>query len=466
MLNDHYMNGRRILDWLFAVPADALSERRQKYVDGLKFRALVSAAFALLFVLLAQFVPDWQLPLTEVLPALALLVLINPVYWLLGQQSDFSLRYFYLHWLIDVLLISTVLFPLGGIDLPYGLLAYLMLVVTSSTFLSMRASMVVATGATVATVLLAALQTAQILEGPRVWASDSTLGTRLIGVACAVLFYYVFAYLAGSLADQLKSVNLSLRAAHAKIEEQNRLLEEKVADRTRELESRNSEIEEFVHIVTHDLKNVSVGATETARLLLAHVTGHLDMKNQRYASHLLEDTRRMNEMLVQLLGLFRIDRRTARSDSVDLKEMASDLMRGFSVRVDSRRIRVIVGTLPVLQADELQLRHVLGNLLDNAIKYTGSHATPEVRVSCTKRPDEWVIEVQDNGIGIPLSQQERIFQLYFRGSNQEVRGIVQEGEGVGLAICKRIVERWGGRIWVESEVGGGTRMSFSVPRSA
>lgn len=457
------MQSNSILARLLPVPDDDFTRRRQKYVDGLKFRAVVSVAVVLLFVVLNPIIPDRRPPLLKVLPALAVLLLVNPLYWLLGERSAFSLRYFYLHWLIDLILISIILFFLGGVDVPYALLAYLMLVVTSSTFLSMHASLIVATGASMMTIMLAFLQTTQLLDLHHVWAIETTVGARIVSIATATLFYYVFAYLAGSLADQLKSVNLSLRAAQKQIEEQNRLLEDKVTDRTRQLESRNAEIEEFVHIVTHDLKNVSVGATETARLLLDG-KDRLDGKSQRYAGHLLEDTRRMNEMLVQLLRLFRIDQRQAHRDSVDLRQVATDLIRGLGGRLDAKRITITVGALPVVLADDIQLRHVLGNLLGNAIKYCGNSTSPEVNISCVEDLNEWVVEVQDNGIGIPTNQQERIFQLYYRGSNQQVNGVVQEGEGVGLAICKRLVERWGGRIWVESELDAGTRISFSIPR--
>src|SRR5262249_9047690 len=158
--------------------------------------------------------------------------------------------------------------------------------------------------------------------------------------------YYIFAYLAGTLADQLKNVNADLGRARNEIEAHNKLLEAKVAERTRELERRNTEIEGFVHIVTHDLKNDSVGDTETARRLLALEGGSLNDRARRYAEHLLEDTRRMNEMLVQLLRLFRVDHQQQIDRQIDVAELAREILRAERARLESKGVRITVKDLP------------------------------------------------------------------------------------------------------------------------
>ena len=103
--------------------------------------------------------------------------------------------------------------------------------------------------------------------------------------------------------------------------------------------------------------------------------------------------------------------------------------------------------------DGLLLKHVVGNLIDNAIKYTGDKPDPTIRIECTEEPEFYRFAVEDNGIGIPERQKARVFQLYQRGTEQRVAGVVQKGEGIGLAIAKRIVDRWGGRLDVESTQG-------------
>jgi signal transduction histidine kinase len=146
--------------------------------------------------------------------------------------------------------------------------------------------------------------------------------------------------------------------------------------------------------------------------------------------------------------------------------VAADLVRGFKNRIESKALHVTVKRLPEVVVDETQLRHVLGNLLDNAIKYTPSKSPCAIAVESEFSDAEWIIAVKDGGIGIAANQIDRIFQLYFRGSNVNTAGLRDDGDGVGLAICKRIVERWGGRIWVESVLGKGSTFRFSIPRIA
>jgi signal transduction histidine kinase len=449
---------------LFPVPDDTLAERREKFVLGLTFRAIVSCAFAALFVFLAKAAPPPHPPLAVLLSLLALLGITNIFYWSAAARRGFPLHDFYGHWSVDLFVISAIVFCIGGTRVPYVFLAYMMLVVTSATFLSQRASIIVASASTVATLGMSWLEVQRLLDPPLLWAAPMTKGTQLMSLSCAILFYFIFAYLAGTLADQLKKANTDLQRARTEIEAQNALLEEKVAERTEQLEKRKAEIEEFVHIVTHDLKNVSVGALETARRLLSMEGLSLRDRARRYVEHLLEDTRRMNEMLIHLLAMFRIDHHAVNGQRVNVGTIAKAILRGQARLLEQKGIHATIGELPQVVLDEAQLKHVLTNLIDNAIKYVGDKTNPQITIGSEEREDEWVISVRDNGVGMRSGQSERIFQLYHRGPDQSVAGIVQKGEGVGLAISKKIVERWGGRIWVESQVHVGSCFSFSVPR--
>jgi signal transduction histidine kinase len=453
------------LNIVLPCPDEPLPERRDKFAEGLQFRTRVSGAFAFVFFCIAELTYLPELQLSALFSILACLVAVNGLYWYAAVRAAFPLRQFYIHWLIDLILISRVLYLLGGIDVPYGFLAYVMIVVTSATFLSKRSSFVVAFAATVTTVVFSVAQLYELINPPHVWGMDMTDGMRIASLIFAIAFYYIFAYLAGTLADQLKYANADLGRARNQIEAQNKLLEAKVAERTRELERRNTEIEGFVHIVTHDLKNVSVGATETARRLLAIEGGGVRDRARRYAEHLLDDTRRMNEMLVQLLRLFRVDHQEAAERFIDVAEMTQEILRAESARLESKGVRITVTDLPTMMASETQVKHVLTNLIDNAIKYVGDKPHPQIQIASHQLDTEWIISVTDNGIGISSGQRERVFQLYHRGPDQTVAGVVQEGEGVGLAMSKRIVERWGGRIWVESQPKVGSRFCFSMPKT-
>src|SRR5262249_53989115 len=137
-----------LLNELLPCPDDPLPERRQKFADGLRFRTIVSGAFALVFFCIAEltYLPD--LELSAVFTILGFLVAVNALYWFAAKRTAFPLRHFYIHWLIDLVMISWILYLLGGMDVPYGFLANVMIVVTSATFLSKRSSFVVASAAT------------------------------------------------------------------------------------------------------------------------------------------------------------------------------------------------------------------------------------------------------------------------------------------------------------------------------
>jgi signal transduction histidine kinase len=171
-------------------------------------------------------------------------------------------------------------------------------------------------------------------------------------------------------------------------------------------------------------------------------------------------------MLNHLLALFRVDHSASRVEAVDVSEIVSSILKANERRIGDKRIRVIVGSMPKISADAVQLRHVVANLLDNAIKYTGDKPEPTISIECVEEGGGYRITIRDNGIGVPESQRERIFQLYQRGTVQQVGGQVQEGAGIGLAIAKRIVERWGGSVRLESQLGEGAAFSFTIAKEA
>lgn len=438
------------------IPKDDAPIRRQKFIDGLRFRAVAASVFIVAFWLLHRLGYANEDPLERVFALLIVLVLINGLYWMLGKAFAYPLSHFFAHWTIDELLISVILVRLGGVEVPYGFLAYVMIVVTSATFLSRTASYLVAVGATASSIMIAVLELSARVDYSPVWGTELDHATKLASVAFGVMFYFIFAYLVGTLADQLK-------AAQAQISEQNRKLENNVLSRTLELERRNSEIEEFVHVVTHDLRNVVVGAAELSRRLLTQDTGRLSPRGIRYATNLLEDTRRMTDMLGSLLAIFKVDEDLGRLAQVDTQTIISNVLTANAVRLETKQVRVSVSSMPTVLADESRLTHVLANLIDNALKYVGDKTDPHIRISGGAVPGGWEILVADNGVGIATDQCERIFQLYHRAPQQMVGGILQEGEGVGLAMCKRIVERWGGSITVRSILGEGSQFAVFIP---
>ena len=279
------------------------------------------------------------------------------------------------------------------------------------------------------------------------WEHHYSTRALVVGYVAASAFIYSLAWISGSLADQLKAANASLERFSARIEEENRTLEHRVAERTTELERAHKEIEDLVHIVTHDLKNVSVAATETARKLVTRESSGLSPRGLRYAEHLLDDARSMSRMLENLLSLFREAEPDAdKREWVDVEKIVHQVFARLQHEVESKGIEVEIGPLPAVFAESSKVRHVFDNLIDNACKYVGDNRPAQIVVGGERQDGGVTYFVRDNGIGIDERHVSRIFQLYHRSPNQIVNGIAQAGHGVGLAIVKRIVERYGGDI--------------------
>jgi signal transduction histidine kinase len=297
------------------------------------------------------------------------------------------------------------------------------------------------------------------------WTHHYSPTGQVVSVVVAVVFTHMLAWLGGTLADQLKAANASLRASASRIEEQNRTLERRVAERTVELARATEEIQELVHIVTHDLKNVAVGAAETARKLVNNRGDGLPPSVRQYGEHLLEDTRTLARMLEDLLALFReSDTQHVGREWIDVDALVDGIFARLRPEIQDRDIQIERSPLPEIFAETAKIRHVFDNLLDNACKYVGDTVPARIEVAGEGNGETVTYFVRDNGIGIDERQIERIFQLYHRSPRQTVRGVAQRGHGVGLAIVKRIVERYGGKIWVESSAGKGSTFYVALPR--
>jgi signal transduction histidine kinase len=447
---------------------EPIEVRRQRYVAGLLIRVIACALFIVVFAIIASLLPPRARP--PFIPAsitLVVLILINYPLWLIGRAKRFPLEHFYAHWAVDLLMITLILHTLGGIDLPCGFGAYLIMVCTSAVFLSERAAVIIATASVILFDGLVMLEgTGIIYHASDVWEHHYTAAAQVITVLAANVFFYLFAFLVGSLSRQLKAVNSELRGARDELAKYTHDLEDNVRLRTIALEKKNKEIEEFVHIVTHDLRNTSTGVAELTRRLLEIERGRLSEKGSKYAVSIRDDTRSLNQMLSHLLALFRSDHANGEIGAVNLRSVVQGVIDANIRRIKEKGINVVLGNLPTVAADGMQLRHVVANLVDNAIKYTGDKKPPMITVECIEESRCYRLVVRDNGIGVPERQRERIFQLYQRGTEQEVGGVMQQGAGIGLAIARRIVERWGGVLGVESVPGTGSTFYVTIPKLA
>jgi len=393
-------------------------------------------------------------------------MVLNLPYWWWGRRRGFPIEDFVVHRVVDICLITAAIHYFGGVDMPYGVLAYSVLV----TFAAVNESRAIAMRLATLSVVLFSLLV--VLEGvgwiPRaegVWQHRLTPLAQVFALVFSFSFVYALAWTGGTLGDQLKEANARLREATARIEEQNRELEQRVAQRTEELARANQEIRDFVYIVSHDLKNVAVAMTETARQLVRREGEGLTERGSRYASNLVEDARALSRMLEDLLRVFRqSDAGDEGAGPVDVGRIVDDVLRRLRHRIEAKGIQVEVGDLPPVFAEASRIGHVFENLIDNATKYVGENEPPRIWIEGAREGGEKVrFAVRDNGIGLDERQRERIFQIYHRAPNQQVRGEKQAGHGIGLAIVKRIVERYGGEIGVESDPGHGSIFWVTLP---
>jgi signal transduction histidine kinase len=228
-----------------------------------------------------------------------------------------------------------------------------------------------------------------------------------------------------------------------------------------ELARSNEDLQQFAYVVSHDLQEPLRMVSSFCRLLRDRYRGQLDQSADEFIDFAVDGAARMEKLIQDLLTYSRVGtrgRRPAPTDSgAAFDRAAADL--GAAVRESGAR--VTRGPLPVVLADASQLGQLAQNLLANAIKFRGAEP-PRVQVSAERQDDHWVFAVRDNGIGIAPRDRERIFGVFERLHPASE----YPGTGIGLAICRRIVERHNGRIWVESEPGQGSVFCFTLPASA
>ncbi|MBS1191854.1 MAG: domain S-box [Rhodocyclaceae bacterium] len=226
----------------------------------------------------------------------------------------------------------------------------------------------------------------------------------------------------------------------------------------RDLSFRNQELQEFAYAAAHDLQTPLRSIAGFARLLQHEYEGRLAPQADAWITLIVDNVRHMHSLIQSVLDYSRVESRGEPFAPVDLGRLADEVLAGMAALIGKAGAEVSRGALPVVTGDAGQLAQVLGHLIENGIKYHGDDP-PRVQVSATRGAAEWVIAVRDNGIGIPAKQHERIFEVFRRLHTQRT----YPGTGIGLALCRRIVRRHGGRIWVESAPGAGSTFFFTLP---
>jgi two-component system sensor histidine kinase/response regulator len=250
-----------------------------------------------------------------------------------------------------------------------------------------------------------------------------------------------------------------LRAKVAVFVELHRRRHQEVAARE-ELARSNRDLEEFAHVVAHDLQAPLRSVTGHLDLLAKRAVG-LDEKARHHVDAAVADADRMKQQIRDLLAYARARNREAEPRPTDAAVVLREVVGRLRVPIEEARAEVTHGPLPVLLVDPTELSQVLQNLVENAVKFHGPVA-PKVRVEAERTGDHWRFSVADNGIGIAAKDSERIFGVFQRLHTREEF----PGTGIGLALCRRLVEHRGGRIWVESKNGAGSTFHFTLPAVA
>lgn len=235
--------------------------------------------------------------------------------------------------------------------------------------------------------------------------------------------------------------------------------EEKLKQIAKELKRSNKDLELFADVVSHDLREPLRAITGFVELLQMKYKDKLDDKANEYIEFVMNGGRIMKNMITGLLDYSHVQSEGKRLSAVHVQASLKDAIDNLRTVITEANAVITVDTLPTIKADANQLTHLFQNLIQNAVKFKGGQK-PKIHIGCLRQKNDWLFSVRDNGIGIDPKFNDRIFTIFHRLHSTKSR---YEGSGVGLAVCKRIVERHNGKIWVESEIGKGSTFFFTIP---
>jgi signal transduction histidine kinase len=254
-----------------------------------------------------------------------------------------------------------------------------------------------------------------------------------------------------------RQINERLKAEEH-VRQLNAELEQRVQERTVELSRMNEELRQFAYVASHDLQEPLRTVGSYAQLLARRYKGRLDGNADEFIGYIVGGVGRMHTLLNDMLAYSRVSQSEGKPlENTNCEAVLESVRLNLEATIRESDAQVSSGMLPIVRADEIQLGQVFQNLISNAIKYR-SESPPDIHISAEREDGHWQFTVRDNGIGIDPQYHDRIFGIFKRLHGREL-----PGTGMGLAICKRIIERHGGRIWVESAAGQGSAFHFTLP---
>jgi PAS domain S-box-containing protein len=255
-----------------------------------------------------------------------------------------------------------------------------------------------------------------------------------------------------------KRAEEALRAVNTELERRVRERTAQLEEANAELARSNAELEQFAYVASHDLQEPLRMVGSFTQLLAKRYQGKLDADADDFIGYVVEGAVRMQQLISDLLAYSRVGRSGKEFAATDCSTLLAAVRANLRRAIEESGAEVIVDSLPTVWAEKTQLLQLFQNLIGNAIKFHKQDEPPCVHVGASRQGDEWLFWVRDNGIGIESQYTQRIFMVFQRLHHRKE----YPGTGIGLAVCKKVVERHGGRIWVQSELGKGSTFYFTL----
>lgn len=289
----------------------------------------------------------------------------------------------------------------------------------------------------------------------------SDIGDKLAGFSTGAVDYVTKPVDSAELVARV-GTHLALATLRRQLAEQNGRLQREIASREQAqaaLQRSNAELEQLAYVASHDMQEPLRMIASYLQLIERRYRSLLDADGQEFIGYAVDGAKRMQAMIEDMLAYSRVGTKGRPSAPVAGAEIVRIAREHLRLAIEDAGAEIEVGELPRVHGDAAQLVQLMQNLLSNALKFRGS-APPRIRIDCEAAGADWCFAVRDNGIGIDPEYAVRIFGMFQRLHSRSA----YPGTGIGLALCKRIVERHGGRLWVEPADGGGSVFRFTLPR--